>query len=139
MIPPLPQANYEIMRRFFLLRASLVPYIYSSARQAYDEGLSLLRPLYYLFPEMDQAYSYDLQYMFGSDVLVAPVTQPVDPSTLMITQDLWIPPVPLALLSLVFPLPPAVCGLCTAGLLHLVVQWRESEWSSDHHSHIHPG
>ena len=55
------QENYEIMRQFFVLRASLVPYIYTSARQAYDEGLSLLRPLYYLYPEAPQAYSYDNQ------------------------------------------------------------------------------
>jgi alpha-glucosidase len=86
-----PPKNYEIMRQFFVLRASLVPYIYSSARQTYDEGLSLLRPLYYLFPEASEAYSYDLQYMFGPDLLVAPVTQPVDPTTLMVSKEIWIP------------------------------------------------
>jgi alpha-glucosidase (family GH31 glycosyl hydrolase) len=79
------------MRKFFILRASLVPYIYSSARQAYDEGLSLLRPLYYLFPEQPQAYSFNLQYMFGPDLLVAPVTQPVDPASGLATLDLWVP------------------------------------------------
>ena len=81
------------MRQFFILRAALVPYIYSSAREAYDEGLSLLRPLYYLFPEAPEAYSYDLQYMFGRDLLVAPITQPVDPTSLMVTKEIWIPEV----------------------------------------------
>ena len=90
---PLVQANYEIMRRFLLIRASLVPYIYSSARLAYDEGLSLLRPLYYLFPEASEAYSYDHQYMFGPDLLLAPVTQPVDPASQLVTKDIWIPEV----------------------------------------------
>ena len=93
MLPHHLQENYEIMRQFFVLRASLVPYIYSSARQTYDEGLALLRPLYYLFPEASEAYSYDLQYMFGPDLLVAPVTQPVDPASLMVTQEIWIPEV----------------------------------------------
>lgn len=87
------QVNYEIMRKFFILRASLVPYIYSSARQTYDEGLSLLRPLYYLFPEASGAYDYDMQYMFGPDLLVAPVTEPVDPVTQMVTKHIWIPEV----------------------------------------------
>lgn len=81
------------MRQFFILRASLVPYIYSSARQTYDEGLSLLRPLYYLFPEAPEAYDYDMQYMFGNDLLVAPVTEPVDPITQMVIKKIWIPEV----------------------------------------------
>lgn len=92
-VPSTVQVNYEIMRQFFLLRASLVPYIYSSVRQTYDEGLSLLRPLYYLFPEAPQAYDFDMQYMFGNDLLVAPITEPVDPITLMTTKQIWIPEV----------------------------------------------
>ena len=87
------QYNYEIMRRFLILRASLVPYIYSNARVTYDEGLSLLRPLYYYYPEAPEAYSYDHQYMFGSDLLVAPVTQEMDPIYQMVTKEIWIPEV----------------------------------------------
>ena len=33
------QENYEIMRKFIILRSSLVPYSYSNARTAYDEGM----------------------------------------------------------------------------------------------------
>ena len=81
------------MREFLILRAALVPYIYSSARQTCDSGLSLLRPLYYYYPEIPEAYSFDHQYMFGADLLVAPVTQPVDPVTQMVTKQIWIPEV----------------------------------------------
>ena len=65
------------MRKFIILKASLVPYSYSSARAAYDEGiictvddvihcyhltgLSLLRPMYYEFPESPEAYTFDKQ------------------------------------------------------------------------------
>ena len=97
-IVPLLQVNYEIMRQFMILRASLVPYIYSSARLAYDEGLSLLRPLYYLFPEDPEAYMFDHQYMFGPDLLVAPVTQPVDSVSQMVSKEIWIPEVSSSLL-----------------------------------------
>ena len=34
-----------------------------------------------------------LQYMFGSDLLVAPVTQPMDTTTQMVTKEIWIPEV----------------------------------------------
>ena len=59
--PTFLQVNYEIMRRSMVLRAALVPYIYTHAREAYDEGLSLLRPMYYEFPEEDNAYMFDKQ------------------------------------------------------------------------------
>ena len=36
--PIIFQENYEVMRQAIRLRASLVPYIYSHARYAYDEG-----------------------------------------------------------------------------------------------------
>ena len=49
------------MRRLMVLRAALVPYTYTNARVAYDEGLSLLRPMYYEFPEEDNAYMFDKQ------------------------------------------------------------------------------
>jgi len=56
-----PPMNCEIMCKAMILRASLVPYIYSNARYAYDEGLSLLRPMYYEFPESPEAYTFDHQ------------------------------------------------------------------------------
>lgn len=49
------------MRRFLILRAALVPYIYSHARVAYEDGLSVLRPMYYEFPEKQYAYSFTNQ------------------------------------------------------------------------------
>lgn len=107
------------MRRFFILRASLVPYIYSSARQTYDEGLSLLRPLYYLFPEAQGAYDYDMQYMFGSDLLVAPVTEPVDTVTQMVTKLIWIPEVGGG--GGIGTSGVEICDLWPSGFVHLLV------------------
>ena len=37
------QENYEIMKKFIVLRSSLVPYSYSNARTAYDEGMILCK------------------------------------------------------------------------------------------------
>ena len=33
------QENYEVMKKFIVLRSSLIPYSYSNAREAYDEGI----------------------------------------------------------------------------------------------------
>ena len=57
------------------LRYTLFPYIYTMAREAYDTGISMCRPLYYEYPDMEEAYSFDGEYFFGNDILVAPVTE----------------------------------------------------------------
>ena len=50
-----------------------MPYIYTAARQAYDTGISICRPLYYEWPEENEAYRQEGEYMFGDDILVSPV------------------------------------------------------------------
>lgn len=57
------------------LRYSLFPYIYTMARKTYDTGISICRPLYYEYPDVEEAYTYDNEYFFGDDILVAPITE----------------------------------------------------------------
>jgi alpha-glucosidase (family GH31 glycosyl hydrolase) len=71
-----PFDNFVIMRESFLLRSKLVPYIYTGNYWAYEKGQALLRPLYYAFPESEEAYNNPNQYLFGSDMVVAPITTP---------------------------------------------------------------
>ncbi|EDQ92185.1 uncharacterized protein MONBRDRAFT_5942 [Monosiga brevicollis MX1] len=71
----------EINRDTLQTRSRLIPYIYTAVRQAYDSGVSIIRPMYYDFPEEELAYASDQygnfsQYMFGDDMLVAPVVAP---------------------------------------------------------------
>lgn len=67
--------NFPDMREVVELRYALFPYIYTMAREAYDTGISICRPLYYNHPEAEEAYKYETEYMFGNDILVAPVTE----------------------------------------------------------------
>ena len=83
--------HFEPMRDMVKLRYALHPYIYKTARQAFDSGVSIVRPMYYDFPSSQQAYDYKHQYMFGDDLLVAPVDSPVDPNTGLATKDIWLP------------------------------------------------
>lgn len=64
----------DILRNTIRRRYALAPYIYTMARKAYDEGISLCRPMYYEWPEASEAYAFRNQYLFGDDILVAPVT-----------------------------------------------------------------
>ena len=73
--------HLQIMRDAFRLRYALIPYIYTSARQCYDEAMPLCRPLYYEWPEWDEAYASRDAYLFGDQLLVAPVLSPVEPLT----------------------------------------------------------
>ncbi|MCU0646153.1 MAG: hypothetical protein MUC94_18080 [bacterium] len=72
-----PTDYFLIMREAVLLRYALIPYIYTASRNAYDTGVSICRPMYYDFPESEDAYLFKDQYMFGDDLLVAPITEPI--------------------------------------------------------------
>jgi len=92
----LPLAYREANRKALQRRAELVPYLYTAAREAFDTTVGLMRPLYYDWPEEDGAYGADTQgdltgYMLGPSLLVSPVTQPGDDTTLA-TKTTWLPP-----------------------------------------------
>jgi alpha-glucosidase (family GH31 glycosyl hydrolase) len=86
-----PLTNFFIMREAMKLRAELVPYIYTASRIAHDTGVPFLRSLYYDWPTQNEAYNYPQQYVFGDDIVVSPVTSPVDYRGL-VEWNVWIPP-----------------------------------------------
>ena len=79
----------DVIRQTVRQRYEMAPYIYTMARKGYDEGLSLCRPMYYDYPEDPQAYSFRSQYMFGDDMLIAPVTSPATDGYASV--DVWLP------------------------------------------------
>ncbi|MBC7098527.1 glycoside hydrolase family 31 protein [Candidatus Bipolaricaulota bacterium] len=64
---------YEVLKGLLSLRERLKPYIMEQMRIAHEEGVPVMRPLFFDFPEDETAYEVEDQYMFGSDILVAPV------------------------------------------------------------------
>ena len=68
-------------------------YIYTAVRAAYDSGVGLLRPMYYSHPEADEAYDHKAkQYMFGEDMLIAPITEAASaPVNGSISKEVWLP------------------------------------------------
>ncbi len=86
-----PPKYYDVMRQAVLRRYAMIPYLYTAAREAYDTGISLMRPMYYDYPEAAEAYQYPGQYLFGDSMLVAPVTAPLDPLHQLSKKAVWIP------------------------------------------------
>lgn len=81
--------NFPTMLEAVKLRYALFPYIYTMAREAYDTGISICRPLYYDYPDGEEAYTYEGEYMFGNDILVAPITEAS--SNGLSTKEIWFP------------------------------------------------
>eukprot|EP01091_Cochliopodium_minus_P014921 TRINITY_DN5176_c0_g1_i1.p1 TRINITY_DN5176_c0_g1~~TRINITY_DN5176_c0_g1_i1.p1 ORF type:complete len:906 (-),score=217.02 TRINITY_DN5176_c0_g1_i1:46-2763(-) len=92
-----PTSYFNLNRDAVRQREQLIPYIYNHWRQAFETGLSLLRPLYYEFPKEEMAYICDRtgnfsQYFFGEDMMVAPIVQFSSAQDKMARKNLWIPP-----------------------------------------------
>jgi alpha-D-xyloside xylohydrolase len=66
---------YGILREQLALRERLRPYIMEQMRLAHTEGMPLMRPLFVDFPEDEDAWRVEDEFMFGPDLLIAPVAE----------------------------------------------------------------
>ncbi len=64
---------YEIFKKYILIREKLRPYIKKLMEAAHKKGTPPMRPLFYDFPDDQEAWEIDDEYMFGPDLLVAPI------------------------------------------------------------------
>lgn len=65
----------RLIKKFLKLRYRLIPYIYTAARQTFDSGIPITRPLMIEFENDENCNrnQYPRQYMFGDKLLVCPV------------------------------------------------------------------
>ena len=69
----------EILSKFARLTQiynKLKPYIQNAVRQNANEGIPVMRPLFLQFLNDKNVYDQNYQYMFGDDLLIAPVLKP---------------------------------------------------------------
>ena len=67
--------NYEILKKFLFIRENLRPYIRTCMKNASETGAPVMRPLFFDFPEDENAWNVEDAYMFGPELLVAPVME----------------------------------------------------------------
>lgn len=81
----------EAARAAFELRYRLLPYVYTMARKCHDMSLPLNRPMYLAYPDDETAYNVPHQFMFGDDLIVAPVLQPGIGPRRTVDVEVWLP------------------------------------------------
>jgi alpha-glucosidase len=86
-----PEPYSSVLRSAFQLREAMEPYLYTEARRTYDTGVAFLRPLYYDWPEDDAAYTSKNEYVFGDQLIAAPVTAAADKVTGLTAEQVWLP------------------------------------------------
>lgn len=64
---------YETIREILFLRERLTPYIMQQMHLAHEKGIPPMRPLFFDFPEDEACASVDDEFLFGPDILVAPL------------------------------------------------------------------
>ena len=64
-----------ICRKYLELRYRLLPYLYSAVRESCRTGLPVMRALWLHYPKDPKAVARGDQYLWGSDILVAPVVE----------------------------------------------------------------
>jgi alpha-glucosidase (family GH31 glycosyl hydrolase) len=64
-----------ITSSYLKLRYRLIPYLYSYMYRASTTGEPLIKPLFFLFDDPKAAQYQGIEYIFGNEFLVAPVTE----------------------------------------------------------------
>jgi alpha-D-xyloside xylohydrolase len=72
------------------MRYKLMPYIYAQAKQCSEKGLPMVRALFVEYPKDPGAWLVDNQYLFGSDILVAPLFENVTERDVYVPEGQWI-------------------------------------------------
>ena len=70
--------TFQIVKKYMQLRNRLVPYIYSEAYRYYDAGINIVKPLYHIRRELYYDSFYKNEYLFGSQLLISPLTDKKD-------------------------------------------------------------
>lgn len=67
------EENTPILEKYIRLREAMRPYTRTLMEEAHTKGHPVMRPMFYEFPEDMPCWDLQEQYMFGSDLLVAPI------------------------------------------------------------------
>jgi len=64
---------YNICEKYLQIREAMFPYIKSLMQEAHEKGTPVIRTMFYEFPEDEKCWQVEDAYLFGADILVAPI------------------------------------------------------------------
>lgn len=81
----------DVFRKSAEMKYRLMPYVYAQAKECTEKGLPMLRALFVEFPDAPGAWKVDDEYLFGSQILVAPLLESgITGRTVYLPEGKWI-------------------------------------------------
>ncbi|NEG90341.1 glycoside hydrolase family 31 protein [Bifidobacterium aerophilum] len=84
-------ATRDAMDKALRLRHELLPYLYTMNWRAAADGRPLVEPMYWQAPENPTAYEMEQEFRFGTELVVAPIVEPIDGNVQLAKADVWLP------------------------------------------------
>jgi len=85
--------NDDFVKAFRLsaeMKYKLMPYVYAQAKQCTEKGLPMVRALFVEYPDDPGAWLVEDQYLFGSDILVAPMMETGNSRSVYLPKGSWV-------------------------------------------------
>ena len=73
------------------LRHKLLPYIYTMNYRTHMDCRAICEPMYYAYPEDESSYNCKNEFFFGTELIVAPITEHTSADTNLASVNVWIP------------------------------------------------
>ncbi len=73
------------------LRHKLLPYIYTMNYRTHTDCRAICEPMYYAYPEDKRAYECRNEFFFGTELIVAPITEHTSLKTNLAGVNVWLP------------------------------------------------
>jgi alpha-D-xyloside xylohydrolase len=83
-------AFVQDFRRAVELKYRLMPYVYAQARASSAKGYPMTRPLFFEYPDDPTSWLIEDEYLFGQDLLVAPLFEETDHRQVYLPPGMWI-------------------------------------------------
>jgi alpha-glucosidase (family GH31 glycosyl hydrolase) len=80
----------ELAREAMVLRHRMIPMLHTANYRTAKEGLGLIEPMYYAYPNSPEAYEAKGQYIFAGDYIVAPIVKHSEDAKLS-SIKVWLP------------------------------------------------
>ena len=84
---PVRSAMVDVLR----LRQALMPYLYTMNWRAALDGDPIVEPMYWANPNLGESYEVPDEFRFGTELVVAPVVDPMDKASMRGKADAWLP------------------------------------------------